>query len=44
MAIEPKPPDKKEVVEENIDKQRLDYIYDGEPLGFEKDPMAPERM
>ena len=44
LAIEPKPPDKKEVVEENIDKQRLDCIYDEEPLGFEKDLMALERI
>ena len=43
LAMEPKPPDKK-VVEENVNKQRLDCIYNEEPLGFERDPMAPEKM
>lgn len=28
----------------DFDMQRLDYIYESEPLGFEKDPKAPERI
>lgn len=44
MAIEPKPPDKVVKNKEDVDMQRLDCIYDKEPLGFEKDPMAPEKM
>ncbi|XP_050883612.1 uncharacterized protein LOC127086841 [Lathyrus oleraceus] len=28
----------------DFDMQRLDFIYDSEPLGFEKDPKAPERI
>ena len=44
LAIEPKPPDKPKMAEDSIDKQHLDCIYDDEPLGFEKDPMAPEKM
>ena len=44
LAIETKLPNIIETVEENVDKQRLDYIYEEEPLGFEKDPMTPEKM
>ena len=41
LAIEPKPSDKIKMVGEDVDKQCFDCIYDDEPLGFEKDPMAP---
>src|SRR4051812_23881625 len=34
----PKPPDEQVPVEQMI--QKLDAIFDKEPLGFEKDPMA----
>lgn len=44
MAAEPIPPDKSVENKGNVDLQRLDCIYDEEPLGFEKDPMAPEKM
>jgi hypothetical protein len=27
----------------SMENQRLDYIYDDEPLGFEKDPMGPSK-
>lgn len=33
----PEPPDK---VQDEVEGQRLDAIYDDEPLGFEKDPLA----
>ncbi|XP_058774558.1 uncharacterized protein LOC131648846 [Vicia villosa] len=42
--LKPKPPDKSRRVAENVDLQRLDCIYDDEPLGFEKNPMAKEKM
>ena len=35
--FEPEPPDKPQIEEQN---QRLDAIYDDEPLGFEKDPLS----
>src|ERR1051325_10732712 len=44
LAIDPKPPDKAKLTGEDVDKQHFDCIYDVEPLGFEKDPMAPEKM
>ncbi|KAI5402796.1 hypothetical protein KIW84_050412 [Lathyrus oleraceus] len=44
MAIEPEPPDKPVVAKGNVNMQRLDCIYDDEPLGFEKDPKAPEKI
>jgi hypothetical protein len=44
LAIEPEPPDKSTVTKGNVDMRRLDCIYDDEPLGFEKDPRAPEKM
>ena len=44
MAIGPEPPDKPTLAKRNIDMQHLDCIYDNEPLGFEKDPKAPEKM
>ena len=43
MAAEPKPPDI-QGLKEDVEEHRLDCIYDEEPLGFEKDPMAPEKM
>lgn len=44
MAIGPEPPDKPTLAKRNINMQRLDCIYDNEPLGFEKDPKAPEKI
>src|ERR1051325_4024308 len=44
LAVEPKPPDKSKLVNRSVDEQCLDCIYDDEPLGFEKDPMAQEKM
>ncbi|XP_050897324.1 uncharacterized protein LOC127104162 [Lathyrus oleraceus] len=44
LAIEPEPPDKSVVTKGNVNMQCLDCIYDDEPLGFEKDPRAPEEM
>lgn len=44
LAAEPESPDKSETLRENVEMKILDCIYDGEPLGFEKDPMAPEKM
>ena len=44
MAIGPEPPDKLTLAKRSIDMQRLDCIYDNEPLGFEKDPKAPEKI
>ena len=44
MAIGPKTPYKPTLAKRNVDMQRLDCIYDSEPLGFEKDPKAPERI
>src|ERR1051325_4326283 len=38
LAVEPEPSDR------SVDEQRLDCIYDDEPLGFEKDHMAPAKM
>ena len=35
--FDPKPPD---IMPEEMQEQRLDAIYDDEPLGFEKDPLA----
>lgn len=35
---EPEPPDKVQI---EAPSQRLDAIYDDEPLGFERDPLAP---
>lgn len=35
--FDPEPPDK---VQNKDQGQRLDAIYDDEPLGFEKDPLA----
>ena len=35
--FDPEPPDK---VQDEVQGQRLDAIYDDEPLGFEKDPLA----
>lgn len=35
--FDPEPPDK---VLDEVQGQRLDTIYDDEPLGFEKDPLA----
>src|ERR1043165_5314806 len=43
MAAEPKPPNIQGLKEE-VEEHRLDCIYDEQPLGFEKDPMAPEKM
>src|ERR1051325_5764917 len=43
MAVEPKPPSI-QVLKEDVEEHRLDCIYDEEPLGFEKDPMAPKKM
>lgn len=44
MSIDPKTLDKSVEHKEDINMQRLDCIYDDKPLGFEKDPMAPEKM
>ena len=44
LAIEPKSPDKNKEIKEYVNEQRFDCIYDDETLGFEKDPMAPEKM
>ena len=44
LAVEPEPPDRNIIISRSVNEQRLDYIYDDEPLGFEKDPMAPEKM
>jgi hypothetical protein len=44
LAIEPEPPDKPVLAKGNVNMQRLDCIYDDEPLGFEKDPKALEKM
>lgn len=38
VDFEPKPPDKQHVY---MTIQRLDAIYDDEPLAFEKDPVTP---
>lgn len=35
--FDPRPPNK---VQDEEQDQRLDAIYDDEPLGFEKDPLA----
>ena len=35
--FDPEPPD---IIPEGMQEQRLDAIYDDEPLGFEKDPLA----
>ena len=35
--FDPEPPD---TMLEGMQEQRLDAIYDDEPLGFEKDPLA----
>ena len=35
--FDPEPPD---IMPEGMQEQRLDAIYDDEPLGFEKDPLA----
>ena len=44
LDVEPEPPDKRKLVKESVNEKCLDCIYDDEPLGFEKDPMAPEKM
>ena len=44
LAIEPEPPDKPILAKGNTNMQCLDCIYDEQPLGFEKDPKAPEKM
>ncbi|KAI5397465.1 hypothetical protein KIW84_063329 [Lathyrus oleraceus] len=44
MAIGPEPPDRPVLAKGNVNMQRLDCIYDNEPLGFEKDPKAPEKI
>lgn len=36
--FEPEPPDKNH---DEMRSQRLNAIYDDEPLGFERDPLAP---
>src|ERR1051325_5440511 len=38
LAVEPEPSDR------SVGEQRLDCIYDNEPLDFEKDHMAPKKM
>lgn len=38
MDFEPEPPDKQHI---EVTSQRLDAIYDDEPLGFEKDLVEP---
>ncbi|XP_058733336.1 uncharacterized protein LOC131604940 [Vicia villosa] len=35
---------KAETSKEDVDNQHFDCIYNDEPLGFEKDPMAPKKM
>ena len=44
MPIGPEPTDKPVLAKGNVNMQRLDCIYDNEPLGFEKDPKAPEKI
>lgn len=43
-GLEPKPPDKSKMGLEHVELQSLDYIYNDEPLGFEKDPITMEKM
>lgn len=38
VDFEPEPPDKIQI---EAPSQRLDAIYDDEPLGFKRDPLAP---
>lgn len=38
IDFEPEPPDKEQ---HEVQSERLDAIYDEEPLGFERDPLAP---
>lgn len=42
LAAEPESPDRSD--DKNVEMQRLDCIYDDEPLDFEKYPMAPKKM
>src|ERR1044072_3208442 len=37
LAVEPEALDKSKLVNKSVVEQRLDCIYDDEPLGFEKD-------